>query len=129
MYLLDTNACIDFARARSERLRERLEQVFDAGLAISTITLAELRLGARADRADPNDDRLLDVLIRSIAALDFDADAAEQYAMIVRQVGVRRRSFDRLIAAHALSRNLVLVTSNERDFADIPGLRVEDWTK
>jgi tRNA(fMet)-specific endonuclease VapC len=129
MILLDTNACIDYAKARSERLRDRLAAAFDQGLAISAVTLAELRVGAKAQGADSADARRLDALIKTIGLLDFDAAAAEEYADIVRQVGVRRRSFDRLIAAHARSRGLLLVTSNERDFADIPGLRVENWTQ
>jgi tRNA(fMet)-specific endonuclease VapC len=127
--LLDTNACIDFAKARSDRLRDRLEEAFEGGLAISAVTLAELRVGARASGADPQDSRRLDMLVRSLTLLDFDAAAAEEYADIVRQVGVKRRSFDRLIAAHARSRGLLLVTNNERDFADVPGLRVENWTR
>jgi tRNA(fMet)-specific endonuclease VapC len=127
--LLDTNACIDFAKARSDRLRDRLEEAFEGGLAISAVTLAELRVGARASGADPQDSRRLDMLVRSLTLLDFDAAAAEEYADIVREVGVKRRSFDRLIAAHARSRGLLLVTNNERDFADVPGLRVENWTQ
>lgn len=127
-FLLDTNACIDFSLARSDLLRDRLEHAFDAGLAISAITLAELRVGAKLSAADGRDERLLDILVRSVAVLEFDADAAEHYGTIVRQVGVRRRGFDRLIAAHARSRDLTLVTNNERDFADVPGLRVENWT-
>ena len=127
--MLDTNACLDFSLARNDRLRDRLEQAFDGGLAISAVTLAELRVGAKDPAADPKDERLLNILIRSIALLEFDAAAAEHYGMIVRQVGMRRRGFDRLIAAHARSRDLTLVTNNEGDFADVPGLRVENWTR
>jgi tRNA(fMet)-specific endonuclease VapC len=127
--MLDTNTCIDFAKARSDRLRDRLEQAFEGGLAISAVTLAELRVGAKAPGADPQDERRLDVLIRSLTLLEFDAAAAEAYADIVRKVGVKRRSFDRLIAAHARSRGLLLVTNNERDFADVPGLQVENWAQ
>lgn len=128
MFLLDTNACIDFSLGKGDQLRDRLEHAFDGGLAISAVTLAELQVGAKSPAADPKDERLLDVLIQSIAVLDFDANAAEHYGMIVREVGVKRRGFDRLIAAHARSRDLTLVTNNERDFTDVPGLRVENWT-
>jgi tRNA(fMet)-specific endonuclease VapC len=125
--MLDTNACIDFALARSERLRDRLEEAFDGGLAISTITLAELRVGARQPSAGQDDERRLDVLVRSVEVLSFDAAAAAEYGLLVRQMGMKRHSFDRLIAAHARSRGLLLVTSNARDFADVAGLRVENW--
>lgn len=128
MVMLDTNACIDFALARSDRLRDRLGKAFDDGLAISAVTLAELRVGASHPAADPEDERRLDVLIHSVTLMDFDAAAADDYGLLVRQVGVKRHSFDRLIAAHARSRGLLLVTNNERDFTDVPGLRVENWT-
>lgn len=127
--MLDTNACIDFSLGKSDRLRDRLEQAFDGGLAISAVTLAELRVGAKSPTAGQKDEQLLDVLIQAVTLLDFDAAAAERYGTIVRQVGVKRRGFDRLIAAHALSLSLTLVTNNERDFADVPGLRVENWTR
>jgi tRNA(fMet)-specific endonuclease VapC len=129
MILLDSNVCIDFALARSDVLRDRLIGAFDEGLAISAITLAELRVGARHPLAEADDERRLDRLIHSVTLLDFDAAAADDYGLLVRQIGVKRRSFDRLIAAHARSRGLLLITNNERDFADIPGLRVENWAQ
>jgi len=60
-----------------------------------------------------------------IAALPFDRAAAEYYA----KIPFRRGRFDRLIAAHALALGLTVVTANEADFADVPGLRVENWTQ
>uniref|UniRef100_UPI000A8C1797 PIN domain-containing protein n=2 Tax=unclassified Sphingomonas TaxID=196159 RepID=UPI000A8C1797 len=77
MIMLDTNACIDFAKARSERLRDRLAEAFEGGIAISAVTLAELRVGAKATGADPSDARRLDLLIHSLNLLDFDAAAAD----------------------------------------------------
>jgi len=59
-----------------------------------------------------------------VPVLDFDLAAARAYATL----SFRRASFDRLIAAHALSRGLIVVTDNERHFADVPGLIVENWT-
>lgn len=55
----------------------------------------------------------------------FDEAAARAYA----RVPFRRGKLDRLIAAHALALDIVLVTNNERDFADVPGLKTEDWTR
>lgn len=129
MILLDSNVCIDFALARSDVLRDRLERAFDEGLAISGITLAELRVGVRHPLAEADDERRLDRLIHSVTLLAFDAAAADDYGLLVRQIGVKRRSFDRLIAAHARSRGLLLITNNDGDFADVPGLRVENWTR
>lgn len=129
MYLLDTNVCLDFALARSEALRDRVRSAFPRGLSISAVTLAELRVGARHKGADPDDEKRLDTLMRVLDLRDFDAAAAEAYGRIARPLGLKRRSFDRLIAAHALALGFTLVTNNRRDFADVPGLKVENWTK
>lgn len=127
--MLDTNICIAFAQGKVPLLRERVRQNFAQGLAMSAITLAELRVGARASADPAGDDKRLDMLATLIPAHDFDAVAAESYGRLIRDVGIRRRSFDRLIAAHALALGLTLVTNNERDFADIPGLRIENWAQ
>lgn len=67
-------------------------------------------------------------MLRYIPVLPFDAAAAEAYGQIIAQCGwVRGRNFDRMIAAHAISVRSVLVTDNEADFRDIPGLAVENW--
>lgn len=128
MFLLDTNVCIDFARARSEALRERIRANYSLGLSISTITLAELRVGARHKGADAADEELLDNFVNVLGLKEFDAAAAETYGRIAREIGVKRRSFDRLIAAHAVSLGLILVSRNGKDFVDVPGLKVENWT-
>ena len=59
----------------------------------------------------------------------FDDAAARFYANVIRVMGVERTSFDRLIAAHALSLDVALVTNNLRHFLKVPGLRVENWTE
>jgi tRNA(fMet)-specific endonuclease VapC len=128
LFLLDTNVCIDFARARSAALRDRIGANYGRGLSISTITLAELRVGARHKGAEAADEERLDNLVRVLTLREFDAEAAEAYGRIAREIGVRRRSFDRLIAAHAVSLGLTLVSRNGKDFAGVPGLKVENWT-
>ena len=129
MYLLDTNVCIDFALARSAVLRDRIRGAFSKGLAISTVTLAELRVGARHEAADPEDEKRLDTFVRILTLHDFDAEAAETYGRLAGQIGIDRRSFDRLIAAHAVSLGLTLVTNDDRGFSGVPGLKVENWTR
>ena len=60
--------------------------------------------------------------------LRFGADVGEAYGVLRATVGDRKRdALDRLIASHALSRRLILVTNNEADFKDYPGLRMENW--
>ena len=85
----------------------------------SSICLAEMLIGLRESER-----RILSLLLQQIEVLPFDADAAGRYA----QLSFRRRGFDRLIAAHALALDAVVVTANVADYLGISGLRVEDWT-
>jgi tRNA(fMet)-specific endonuclease VapC len=126
-FMLDTNACIDFARGRSARLLGRMETHLSDGLSMSAITYAELSVGARASIED--DRKRLEQMRGFVPVLPFDNAAGARYGELVRQIGLKRNAFDRLIAAHALSRGLTLVTNNAGDFADIPGLSVENWSE
>lgn len=126
LFMLDTNVCIDFARGRSVRLLEQLEAQPPEALQMSAVTYAELMAGARL--AEEDDREKLRALSRIVRVVPFDAIAAESYGRLARGAGLRRKSFDRMIAAHALALGLTLVTSNEGDFADIPDLKVENWT-
>lgn len=127
MYLLDTNVCIDFLLGRSQRLAERVGQAFGT-LALSAITAAELRVGSRMSSDPDGDARRIDSFVAALPVIAFDEAATATYAQVVRAVGVRRKSFDRLIGAQAVASQRILVTRNAADFADIPGLQVEDWT-
>lgn len=128
MYLLDTNACIDFLLGRSDRLAGRIADALGQ-IAIATITVAELKVGARTSSDAPGDKKRVDMFVAGLIVEPFDLDAAEAYAKVVREVGVRRSSFDRLIGAQAIRLNATLVTRNRKDFADLPGLLIEDWTR
>jgi tRNA(fMet)-specific endonuclease VapC len=127
MYLLDTNACLDFLLLRSAQLVARLDANF-GHCSVSTVTVAELRVGSRTSADPVEDDRTLDLFLSGLDVLPFDDDAAVRYGKMMRDLAMKRTNFDRLIAAHALSLGLVLVTSNTRHFADVPGLMVENWT-
>lgn len=96
---------------------------------MSAITLAELQAGVSTSSADPS--RLQQVIERLkelLVVLPFDDAAAFRYGNLYQAIRDRRRdALDRLIAAHAVSAECVLVTNNEQDFRDYPGLRVENW--
>ena len=128
MYLLDTNICIDFVDGRSEEAKRRVAAGFHSGLSISSITAGELLVGARESSNPVEDSRRIERFIEVVRCHDFDDAAARAYAAIAKRIGVRRKSFDRLIAAHAVSLGYVLVTSNVKHFADVPGLKVDNWT-
>ena len=127
MYLLDTNACIDFLERRSEVLVARIGETFGK-LAVSTIAAGELFVGSRRSTDPDGDRRKVEVFLAGVDVHAFDLVMARAYGEAIQSVGVRRKSFDRLIGVQAATLGLVLVTRNGKDFADVPGLRVEDWT-
>jgi tRNA(fMet)-specific endonuclease VapC len=128
-FLLDTNLCIRVLRDRSAHLRARFNREADA-LAISTIVLTELLHGA-ARSARPEANRrevesfasLLEVLPYDVAAAHHAADIRASLERQGRSIG----GYDVLIAGHARSRGLIVVTGNLGEFERVEGLRCEDW--
>lgn len=119
-FLLDANVCVYLLGGGSEILRRRIENCAAGQLVTSAIAFAEVMIGAA--RRDAEAEAL--AFFRAVPVMPFRAPEGQAYA----RLPFRRGSFDRLIAAHALALNLTLVTNNPRDFADVPGLRVENWT-
>lgn len=129
-YLLDTNICIYLMDAHPPQVIEKFRTTPEGRVMISVVTYAELRHGV--ERCVPEErelaERMLRRLVTHIPVLPFDERAAENYGVLRAAVPDRRRNaMDRLIAAHALSLNATLVTNNEADFKDYPGLKVENW--
>ncbi|MGR6328173.1 PIN domain-containing protein [Sphingomonas sp. XXL09] len=122
-YLLDSNIIIAAMSGTSEPLLHRLAACDEGEVVTSAIALAEVVLGSR--KGKPLSVDRLRSFVSEVPVLDFDYRAALAYATLP----FRRGGFDRLIAAHALSHRLTVVTNNARHFADIPDLRVEDWTQ
>jgi len=123
LYCLDTNCCILLIARTSTQLIDRVEQQAEGDIVLSAIVAAELVRGLTS--ADANGANAIDALLRAFPVIPFDEAAARAFP----EVPFRRAKFDRLIAAHALALNLTLVTANLRDFADVPGLATEDWTR
>ncbi len=127
-YMLDTNICIYLMRHHPPEVAVRFAQLSYGDVVMSSITLAELRFGALVSPQRDHEDRALAGLLEDVPALPFDEDAAAAYAVLRAAARERRRdALDRLIAAHAVATDCVLVTNNEADFRDYPGLRVENW--
>jgi tRNA(fMet)-specific endonuclease VapC len=128
-YMLDTNTCIYLILNRPPEVLKRLEQQFEGDVVMSAITYAELRAGVEMKSADrTRDDAALRALIARIPVQPFNEAGADAYAIARKVLPERRRdAMDRLIAAHAASLELVLVTNNEADFKDYPGLVMENW--
>jgi tRNA(fMet)-specific endonuclease VapC len=131
--LLDTSVCIDVTRGRPESA-ERLRRSVAAGaVALSTLVLLELRTGVLRR---PDKRRYAEALQAFLSGPhwtvlpfeDADAEAAARTRAYLLGVGQPIGPYDLLIAAQALRHEAVLVTSNLREFARVPGLVVEDWT-
>ncbi len=119
LFLLDSNICIYVLTGGPETVRRRVQNQEPGDLVTSAIAFAEVMTGIRSPEEIANAEAFFAV----VEVLPFDKVAARTYATMP----FRRARFDRLIAAHALSLDLTLVTANVRDFADVPGLRVENW--
>lgn len=128
-YMLDTNICVYLMKAHPPEVLARLTQLNHGDAAMSIITYAELRVGLEVlGPTRAQNERALHLLISDIPVLPFGEAAAERYGVQRAAVRDRRRdALDRLIAAHATSLGLTLVTNNEADFRDYPGLMVENW--
>ena len=128
-YMLDTNICIYLMKAHPPEVLARLLQLDHGDVVMSIITYAELRMGLEPlGLTRAQNEHALNLLTREIPVLLFDQAAAGRYGVIRAAVPDRRRdAFDRLIAAHAASLDLTLITNNEADFRDYPGLKIENW--
>lgn len=126
-FLIDTNIAIH-ARDGTEAVLDRLA-AHNGEVLLSSLSLAELQRGVFKDpKFTALRQARLDVLLRGIPVIPFDASAALAYGQIIAQCGwAKGRDFDRMIAAHAISTGSVLVTDNSADFRDIPGLKLENW--
>lgn len=126
-YLLDTNACVDYLSGRYPAVVERVQHSSPEDLRLSSVVVAELRYGAdRSARPKANHSRV-DALVAEIQCLDFDLEAASTYGRVRARLEAAGKPIgpnDLLIAAHALSRRLVLVTDNVREFRRVRGLKV-----
>lgn len=129
IYLLDTNICIDMMKRRYASLVQRLGALHRGDLGMSMITYAELRVGIEKNvNSRAQNEKALELFEQRVPGLPFDQAAANAYGILRAMVPDRRRNaMDRLIAAHAISLNAVLVTNNTQDFEDYPGLVVENW--
>ncbi|MBV8200226.1 MAG: type II toxin-antitoxin system VapC family toxin [Acidobacteria bacterium] len=129
-YLLDTNVCVDYLNGRFPLVAERLRRSSPQDLCTSSIVVAELRYGADRSASRQRNHRRLDVLTAEIACVDFDAQAASTYGRVRAALEAKGRPIganDMLIAAHALSLGVVLVTDNLREFERVEGLEIESW--
>lgn len=121
-YLIDANSAVYAMESANHPIVSRIAECDAGAMAISVISFAEVAYGTYVGK--PPAPEVLEAFIAAIPLLPFDEAAAREYA----RLPFKRARFDRLLAAHALSIGATVVTSNVSDFADVPGLMVENWT-
>jgi len=121
-YLLDSNVIIALVLNSNASVVTRAAACNVNDMVTSAVAFAEVVYGSMNSKPPPVEQ--LRAFVEEVPILDFDYKAALAYGTLP----FRRASYDRLIAAHALSHDLILVTDNVRHYADVPGLKVENWT-
>ena len=128
-YLLDTDTCI-FMMKQMPSVVKRFSYAQSRGIAISSITLAELEFGVSNSKAIDRNRNALLAFSTLVEILLFDVLASAEYGRVrtaLEKAGTPIGALDTLIASHAKSLNLTLVTNNIREFQRIEGLFLEDW--
>ena len=120
-FLLDSNILIRVALAAGTRVRQRMAEHDEDDFVTSAVAYSEVVHGSV--RGKPPAFTELEILVSKVPVLPFDYLAARAYATLP----FRRASYDHLIAAHALSRGLTVITDNEKHFAGLPSLKCENW--
>lgn len=128
-FLLDTNICV-YALKGNELVLGRLVSRTPQDLSVSVVTEAELRTGAAKSTAPVRALRRVESFLAPLRILPFTSEDARAYARVrarLEKAGRPIGPLDTLIGSHAVSRELTLVTNNEREFSRIPGLALENW--
>jgi tRNA(fMet)-specific endonuclease VapC len=127
-FMLDADT-VSYAIRGEGRVVARLLERQPSEICLSSITWAELRFGVEAKRSEKLK-RAIRSFVKDIAILPFDESAADRFAAVAAALARRGEpigAFDTLVAAHALSLGLAVVTNNTRHFSRVPGLRLENW--
>ena len=131
-YMLDTNICIYAMKKKPERVLKRLREELNGGICISSITLAELEYGMKRSSDPIRNERALLRFLAPLSVLPFGAAAASEYGEIrayLQSQGTPIGPLDMLIAGHARSEEMILVTNNGKEFERVPDLALENWAE
>jgi tRNA(fMet)-specific endonuclease VapC len=131
-YLLDTNICIYISKRKPARVLSHLQRLKPGDVGMSIVTYLELVYGAhKSERMESNLARI-EQFRGLIPVQSLDEGAAEHYGRLrteLERTGTPIGAYDLLIAAHALSLRLTLVTNNLREFSRVKGLPLENWAE
>ena len=130
-YMLDTNICIFTVKNKPQEVREAFNR-YQGQLCISAITLMELIYGAEKSAAPEKNLAVVESFAARLDVLNYDQEAAAHSGQLRAELAKNGKPigpYDQMIAGHARSQGLILVTNNLREFERVPGLRVEDWVR
>jgi tRNA(fMet)-specific endonuclease VapC len=132
MYILDTNICIFAINKKPELVLNKIKKEIRKGIFISTLTIAELEYGVEnSSRIEANRVALIKFLsiFNTLAFDDLDPIPYGRLKSKLKRTGSMIGPIDMLLAAQAISKGLILVTNNTKEFERIEGLKLEDWTR
>jgi tRNA(fMet)-specific endonuclease VapC len=130
-FMLDTDICSYIMKRSNEPVLRKLQRVPVDDISVSVITKAELLFGVEVSPRREQDEIALQAFLRHVEVLDFSDTASFHYAQIrahLKKLGTMIGANDLLIAAHACSLGLKLITNNTREFGRVPNLKIENWT-
>lgn len=131
-YLLDTNIIAYIINKRPPEVISKFLSLSKDEIFVSSIVVAELWYGVAKSRKKEQNKSALEEFLAPLTVVDFDFTGAKYYALIrsdLEAKGLIIGSNDILIAAHALSLGLTLVTNNTKEFARVNGLKLENWVE
>ena len=129
-YILDTDICSYILKQKPLSVLEKFKQVGPEKICISVITYSELMFGAEKTKSQKINKEVINHFASLISILDWDVQAAIEYGTtrnILETQGLPIGNMDLMIAAHAKSKNLILVTNNNKHFSKVSGLIIENW--
>jgi tRNA(fMet)-specific endonuclease VapC len=131
-YLLDTNICIYIIKKKPVEVFEKFKNLTIGDVGISSITLAELQYGVEKSSNSEKNREALEQFLTPIEIIDYGYEATIEYGKIratLEKEGIPIGPLDMLIASHAKSLDVILVTNNVKEFERIAGLKIGNWTK
>ena len=129
-YLLDTNICIYIIKQKPIEVFEKFRSLHVGDVGISAITLSELEYGVQKSRYSKKNKQALQEFLLPLEIYEFDYKSAIVYGTVrayLEKSGTPIGALDTLIASHALSLGISIITNNEKEFKRVPNLKVENW--
>ena len=128
-YMLDTNIVIYTIKSKPSEVREAFKK-HDGQMCISTVTLGELIYGAEKSAQPERNLEVVEEMVARLSVLPLTNQDAGHFGQLKAELAAKGTPigpYDTMIAGHARSQGLVLVTNNTKEFERVPGLRLENW--